>query len=91
MNLQDFSGRTVGRASLNKLELVVVTKQSLFLEREIPKVYANLNTDPNGIMLAIRVITSSTRSIQDIIVELHSKLLRMSSLDKVHGIDAVTH
>ena len=66
--------------------------ESVTLPQEVTRVYVDVDRSPtlNGIMYA-SVIMSSTQSIRNILEELHSKLSRMSGLDKARNIIAVTN
>lgn len=67
--------------------------ESVTLPQEVTRVYVDVDRSPtpNGIMYASVITMSSTQSIRNILEELHSKLSRMSGLDKARNIVAVTN
>ena len=76
--------------TLNKPELVKIAKQYLLLEKQVSRVYVDRNPDPNGRLYA-EINTSSTRSIGQIITQLHQKMASCSDASDDLPLIELTH
>jgi len=75
---------------MNKPELVATVKQYIFLEKQVSKTYVDRNPNPNG-RLYTTIETSSTWTIEAILIELNQKLSTCSDASDDHVLVDQAH